>query len=351
MPKKSVEAVRVAQVIASDVSVAMCTFNGTRFVGAQLASIFAQSEVPAEIVIVDDGSTDDTVAIVKRTVAELAAATPLYTKVDVRVLQNPSSLGVTANFEKAISATTKDVIFLCDQDDVWHADRVAVQRAQLNAGATVSFGDARLVDASGEPLGHSLFEALAVRADELAGVLGSSPLSTLIRRNIVTGATVAFRRELFEAARPFPLAWVHDEWLVMVAAIRHLGFGVTEALVDYRQHGANEIGVRKRTLGIKLRRLLAPGADRNVRLLARASALAERGAGVGATGLGAGRREASDDDEKLIAAAVRHQQRRSTYPRNRLIRWMFVVPEILSRRYFVVSNGVQDILRDIVGPL
>ena len=341
MPKKSVEAVGFSQVIASDVSVAMCTFNGERFVGEQLRSIFAQSQVPAEIVIVDDGSTDDTVAFVRSTVADLVAETPLTKDVHVRILQNTDSLGVTANFEKAIAASTKAFIFLCDQDDVWHADRVAVQREQLTAGVTLSFGDARLVDAAGTPLGHSLFEALAVRPHELAGVLGSSPLHSLIRRNIVTGATVAFRRELFEIARPFPSSWVHDEWLVAVAAIRRAGFGVTPQLADYRQHGSNEIGVRKRTLAIKLRRLLAPGGVRNARLLARSSELNERAPALGASG----------DDATLIAAALRHQQRRSTYPHDRLIRWIFVLPEVFSGRYFLVSNGTQDILRDIVGPL
>jgi glycosyltransferase involved in cell wall biosynthesis len=330
-----------AQVIAVDVSVAMCTYNGARFVGEQLRSIFAQSEVPAEIVIVDDRSTDNTVAVVRRTVADLVATSPLYKKVDVRIRQNTDSLGVTANFEKALEATTKELIFLCDQDDLWHTDKVAIQRAQLAAGTSVSFGDARLVDECGEPLGHSLFEALAVRSDELAQVQGTAPMRALIRRNIVTGATMAFRRELLEAARPFPLAWVHDEWLVAVAAIRRLRFGVTEPLVDYRQHGSNQIGVLKRTLTIKLSRLKEPGADRNARLLARAMALSARTTSLGAC----------DEDVSLIAKSLRHQLWRSNYPRNRFCRWVFVVPEILSRRYFLVSNGAQDIVRDVFGPI
>ncbi len=89
-----------------------------RFVADQLRSIAAQTRPVDEVVVCDDGSTDGTVDAV----AAFAAASP----VPVRVVRNARQLGVTKNFEQAVGLCTGDVVLLCDQDDVWHPDKVAV---------------------------------------------------------------------------------------------------------------------------------------------------------------------------------------------------------------------------------
>jgi glycosyltransferase involved in cell wall biosynthesis len=91
------------------ISIAMASYNGGRFIGRQLQSFANQSLLPSQLVICDDGSSDDTVAIVE----EFAARAPF----DVQLVINPERLGYNRNFAKAIGLCTGDLIFLSDQDD------------------------------------------------------------------------------------------------------------------------------------------------------------------------------------------------------------------------------------------
>ena len=326
--------------ISPDISVAMCTYNGAEYIVEQLESMAAQTLLPAEIVVSDDGSTDGTIALLKQTWERLTSRFPDLGKVKLTVLVNKTSLGVTANFEQAIAATTKKFIFLADQDDLWFPNRLEVETSKLAAGAGFVFGDAQLINESGVPLGHSLFEALALKSSEREGIV-SRPVDVLIKRNIVTGATAAFTRTVFEKAAPFSAGWVHDEWLAMVAALAGEQFAVTESLIGYRQHSANQIGVKKNTAATRLAKLRADGAGRNARLLTRISSLAERAPELGV----------SEADMRLIASSLNFQEARSRYPKNRLIRWVPVLGQVLTGRYFRVSNGARDVLRDLVQPL
>jgi glycosyltransferase involved in cell wall biosynthesis len=341
-------------VAAPRVSVALGTHNGARYLAEQLGSILAQTRPVDEIVLSDDASRDDTVAIAERLVAEHRAASGAGTPALV-VLRNDPPLGVTANFERALAEASGDLVVLCDQDDVWRPDRIERALAALAArpGAELVASDARLVDAAGAPIGLRLFETLGVDPGVIAR-LESAPLDELLRRNLLTGATMLVRRELVERARPFPASWVHDEWLAIVAAT---GGGIVvadEALIDYRQHGANQIGVTKLSLDGRLGRLRAPRTERNARLLARASDLAqrlpailERRAADASAGTDAGTSAlASIVDDKL-----EHERVRSALPPARLRRIAPVVREWRTGRYGHYGRGAQDVLRDLVQPV
>lgn len=99
-------------------SVALCTYNGEKYLREQLDSIAAQLLPIDEVVVCDDGSTDGTVSILR----EYADRRTL----PIRVIGNKRQLGVTANFEKAILACTGDIIFCSDQDDIWMPDKTQV---------------------------------------------------------------------------------------------------------------------------------------------------------------------------------------------------------------------------------
>ena len=326
--------------ISPDISVAMCTYNGAEYIVEQLESMAAQTLLPAEIVVSDDGSTDGTIALLKQTWERLASRSADLSKVKLTIMVNKTSLGVTSNFEQAIAATSKKYVFLADQDDLWFPNRLEVEVSKLVSGAGFVFGDARLINEKGEPLGHSLFDALALKGSERAGI-ASQPVDVLIKRNIVTGATAVFTRTVFDKAAPFPAGWVHDEWLAIVAALTGEQFAMTESLIGYRQHSSNQIGVKKNTAATRMAKLRADGATRNARLLTRISSLAERAYALGV----------SEADMKLIASSLSLQEARSRYPKNRLIRWVPVLGQVLTGRYFRVSNGARDVLRDLVQPL
>ena len=99
------------------ISVAMCTYNGARFLSAQLDSILRQSIPVFEIIIVDDRSSDNTLDILKKYAHDYD---------NIRYYVNEHNLGFVNNFSSAISKTSGDYVALADQDDVWTDDHLEI---------------------------------------------------------------------------------------------------------------------------------------------------------------------------------------------------------------------------------
>lgn len=232
-------------------SIALCSYNGERFIAEQLDSFLAQQRLPDQIIICDDGSSDRTVAICQA-FAERAA--PLGVVVQVHV--NRHNLGYVRNFERALSLCDGDLIFLSDQDDVWHPEKLMryEQRFEAEPDLLLLHSDATLVDGDLNPLGCGLFESLEITDQELSLVHAGRAMDALLLRNLVTGATAAFRRALVARALPIKPGWIHDEWLGIVAAASGGRVDCLEwSSMAYRQHGGNQIGARLRTPLEKLR--------------------------------------------------------------------------------------------------
>ena len=101
---------------APKVSIALCTYNGAPYILEQLRSIEQQTWLPDEVIICDDRSQDNTVELVQEYAEQ--------SKLSIQVFCNPENLGYRKNFFKAMSLTQGDLIFLADQDDVWHPEKV-----------------------------------------------------------------------------------------------------------------------------------------------------------------------------------------------------------------------------------
>ena len=328
------------------ISVALCTHNGVPYIAEQLRSILHQSLPPSQLVVSDDASSDGTVALVREIIARFRAERP-GSVLKFTLLQNPVALGVVKNFERAVQECSGELIALCDQDDVWQPHRletvarVFAQRPEL----TLLHSDAQLVDAGGKPLQHTLFEAIGFSAAERLAVHEGRAFDALLRRNLVTGATTVFRRELLDLALPFEPAWVHDEWLAIVASLTGRVDFLPDPLVDYRQHGANAIGASKPTLGQKVSRLQEPRTVRNERLLQRAAALERRLDGFGALGAG------NDRARSLAAGKLRHERMRSALPAVRLFRVPRVLWAALLGDYSRFGRARYDVARDLLQPV
>jgi glycosyltransferase involved in cell wall biosynthesis len=323
--------------VPSSVSVALCTHNGELYIEEQLRSILAQTVPPCEVVVSDDASTDRTLKIVDDVWRALPNAPRLI------VLPNTTALGVTANFEQAVSVCTGDLIALSDQDDVWVPGRLeaVIAKFESQSGLNLVFSDARLVTETGEPLGFSLFEALEISAADLTAMRSGDAFATLLRRNLVTGATVVFRRTLLKDAAPFPPTWVHDEWLAIIAAATGEVDWTPQELVDYRQHGANQIGVTAPTLRYKVGRVLEPRGERNRLLALRTSALLERLTALGVR----------QPLVELTRGKSAHETFRASLPGNRILRILPVLTEALTGNYRRFSSrGRADVIRDLVQP-
>ncbi|WP_170165486.1 glycosyltransferase family 2 protein [Agrococcus jenensis] len=312
------------------VSVALCTHQGERWIEAQLRSILAQTVPVAEIVVGDDASADRTLDIVRAVAAG--------TDVPIRIRQHAVALGVAGNFADAIAATTGDVVALSDQDDVWHPDRLERLLPHLD-GVALVHSDARLVDADGAPLGSTLADSLEMSAWERAAMADGRAVQALLRRNLVTGATAIVRRDAAMAALPIPAGWIHDEWLAMCAA---LGGGVRfvpEQTIDYRQHGGNQIGVRRLGAADKLRRVLEADSGKHSLKAERATSLATEATRRGL---------ASGADLEALVEKARHERDRAALPRPRLLRLPGVLRGVAAGRYGRFSRGAIDVARDLL---
>ncbi|MBD8873271.1 glycosyltransferase family 2 protein [Rhodanobacter sp. DHB23] len=245
-------------------SIVMCTYNGAAHLQPQLESLLMQTRLPDQIVIADDGSCDASVEILQAFVKQARAK-----GIDAQLHCNPRNLGYVENFSSALGRATGDVLFLCDQDDVWRADKLVLMAARFEGDPQLLLlhSDARLVDARGDGLGCSLFEALELTVQEKQAIHQGRAFEVVLRRSFVTGATAAFRRQVVGMMLPVADGWIHDEWLAaVVAASGRMDF-IGQPLIDYRQHGGNQIGMSKRTLAMKWRDLRLP---RNQQLAAEA---------------------------------------------------------------------------------
>ena len=225
------------------VSVVLATFNGERYLEEQLESLRHQNQLPDEMVVVDDASTDATVSIL--TDFERAARFP------VEVIVLPEHSGTCATFEEGLRRASSDVILICDQDDRWVPDKVAVMAERLWAqpAAMLAFSDAVLIDAAGELLSRSRWRVAGFGRRHWA-LMAEDPLGQMMARQIVSGCTAAIHRDLLDALLPFPEGlhpaldnMMYDRWISLVAAAAGTVVTVPERLVEYRIHPDQQIGI------------------------------------------------------------------------------------------------------------
>lgn len=319
-------------------SIALCTYNGARFLSEQLQSLLEQRRLPDQIVVCDDGSSDGTSAMLE----EFASMARLV-GVQVEIYFNEVNLGYIRNFEKAISLCDGDVVFLCDQDDIWHADKLARYESLFGEDPSiiVIHGDADLIDANAQLLGHGLFDAMEVTEGERSTVNAGFPLGVLLRRNIVTGATMAFRRCLAELALPVADGWSHDEWLAMVAAINDWRIVCLDwASIGYRQHGNNQIGARRLSA---LQKLQGAGIDRRSYFGNRAQCmnlLLDRAGGE---------RWLAPAQRAALEQCAMHCRARASISSGALRRLVTVGNEVRNRNYWIYSHGWRSAVADLMG--
>jgi glycosyltransferase involved in cell wall biosynthesis len=221
------------------ISVALCTYNGERFLARQLASMQQQTRLPDELVVCDDCSTDSTIGILNDFAA--SAGFP------VRIIRNEQNLGFVANFEQAIQLCQSDLIALCDQDDIWYPTRLERSHQEFAAHPEVGlfFSDADVMDDRDQLTGTRLWTNFGFNRERKQRLLAGD-YTILARNGFVTGATVMFRSRLRENCLPVGSGWLHDEWIVGVAAAVAEVRPIDSPLIRYRQHAAQQVGLGPR---------------------------------------------------------------------------------------------------------
>lgn len=322
------------------ISVALCTHNGTRFIGEQMRSICLQTLPPDEIVLSDDASSDDCVAVARASLRECEQARPGIA-IDLRVIENSPPLRITKNFEQAVLACKGNLIALSDQDDAWHPERLARVAAEFERRPELLLlhTDARLVGASGQDLGESLFHALEVKSFELDWIHRGNAFDVFLRRNLVTGATTVFRRTLLAHAAPFPVEWLHDEWLAIIAAAVGRVDALEARLIDYRQHESNQIGARRDSFLRKVQKAFASRGDTHQRRAVKAELLLSRLLALGSV--------VGQETVGKVRDKLEHQRFRAGLPSGRIARFAPVMREASTGRYEKFGRGTRGVVRDL----
>lgn len=241
-------------VLALSISIAMCTYNGAQFLPEQLDTIARQSRLPDELVICDDRSSDGS--------AETIVAFSRRAPFPVRVVVNEQNLGSTKNFEKAIALSQGDVVALSDQDDAWHEDKLArLEKAFVADEVVAAFSDADLIDDNSKLGELRLWKLFSFSHAEQELFASGHALKVLIRHPVVTGAAMAFRRNLFNLLTPIPSQDVHDRWMSFLLAACGAFALIREPLMRYRLHHNQQIGVGAVTFGERLTRARNTGED------------------------------------------------------------------------------------------
>lgn len=317
--------------------VSMCTYNGMPYLEQQLRSLLAQQRVPDQLVIFDDSSNDGTWEFLQSWAAGVSIPVTLH--------QNTIRQGVVTNFEAAVGALKTDLIFLCDQDDVWLPNKIDLMAKVFESDPNVLLvhTDAQLVDADAHDLGISLFKALSLSRQDRDHVQAGDAFLVLCGRNLVTGATAAFRQGLLEIALPFPPCWLHDEWLAILAAATGRVVLLDVQTIQYRQHARNVVGMPVPGLLRNLQRLvdllgLPTGAFQAKRVV-RTIALLERLQM---------QPELPQGYLNVMRDALAHARFRSLLPRNPVRRVWAVLRESRTGSYRRFSSGFRGMLRDML---
>lgn len=215
------------------VTILMCTYNGARFLRAQLTSIEQQTHVNWRLVVSDDGSSDETLDILRNFAARISQP--------VELRRGPQR-GAAANF-MALAADPSiegELFTFCDQDDVWHADKLSRALSWVKsspADVPVAYGArTRLIDAQGEEIGWSpLFRRTPTFANALV-------------QSIAGGNTMMFNRaakRLMERAGAVDVV-SHDWWAYQLVTGHGGSFHYDrEPRLDYCQHGGNCVGANR----------------------------------------------------------------------------------------------------------
>lgn len=204
------------------ISVCIATYNGEKYLKDQLDSILIQLGFDDEVIVSDDGSTDETINLIKE-----------YVKKDSRIkfFEGPGK-GVIANFEYTLMKSQGEFIFLADQDDVWLPEKVkkTLDYFNLHPKVDLVISDLIIVNDQLDEIESSYFDYRKVKVGFVQNVI----------KNKYIGAGMAFRKELKNKILPIPGSVpMHDMWIGLIAAYEKKSALIPEKLTLYRRHDHN----------------------------------------------------------------------------------------------------------------
>ncbi len=208
----------------------MAVYNGEKYIAKQIESIIGQTYSDWTLHIRDDASTDGTMVIVRQYAMKYPDKIKFF-------VNRENSGSPKANFFKLIKESDADIIFTCDQDDIWERDKIEVTLKVFEGVTTplLVHTDMKVIDENDNVIADSMIKNQHID-------ITRTGLNNIIVQNVVTGCTMAFNRALADIITEPELMPVHDWWIAAAASV----FGdikyVDKTTVRYRKHGENACG-------------------------------------------------------------------------------------------------------------
>lgn len=202
------------------ISVCLASYNGEKYIYEQIESILKQLSENDELIISDDGSTDNTIGIIES-----------FKDNRIRVIFNTGKNGYTSNFYNALKEVKGDYIFLSDQDDVWVDNKVGIVMEYLKDYNFVHT-NAKIINENGEIICESRNVEYGVKNGYIHNLLKSRYL----------GCCMAFDKKVLKSLFPVPVydnKYPHDLWIALIAERYFKTILLDEKLIMYRRHFGN----------------------------------------------------------------------------------------------------------------
>lgn len=215
------------------ISIALATYNGSKFIREQLDSILTQSMDDFEIIVSDDCSTDNTFQILQE-----------YADKDDRfkIFQNRQNLGFKKNFEHILSLCNGEFIAFCDQDDIWEPNHLETLYKNIEDNDCIG-ANSLIIDEKGDSQGDTLLKYLRIHVmPKDAEQLFQHELYS----NVIQGTASLIRASLVKQALPIPDSIkYHDYWLALIAGLNGKCTYIKDVVLKYRRHSSNASGYQK----------------------------------------------------------------------------------------------------------
>jgi len=210
------------------IDIVLAVYNGEVFLKEQINSIFNQTYQNFHLIIINDASTDKSKEIIQEYMKKHK---------NISYYENEKNLGHVKSFERGLSLSRANYIAFCDQDDIWHPEKLELQLNKIkeydNIPALVH-SDLEMIDEKGNTINQSYF---GFRGYEFSD---KKSLNKIISQNGVMGNTILMNKELKKLVLPFPkYLVVHDYWIALVNELFGKRITIKKPLVKYRIHTNN----------------------------------------------------------------------------------------------------------------
>ena len=216
------------------IDILLATYNGSKYLHEQLDSILSQSYENINVIIRDDGSSDNTVMIIKE-----------YEQKDNRVKllsDNLGNLGFVRNFEELMKNSTSEYLMFSDQDDIWYNNKVETSYTRIKAIEEINGKSCPiLVHTNSRIMNYET----RTKSLFISNCAKNSSFENSFFNFFVQGSTMLINESLKREALPFSKeVYLHDRYLHLIAEFIGVRAYIDMPTMDYRQHSNNEIGSR-----------------------------------------------------------------------------------------------------------